>query len=394
VHTICGHYLWAGTWVAQADYALEHMVYDINYKSAKLCKMAAMEVEKATGRRRFCAGAIGPTNRTLSISPKVENAAFRNITFMELVGAYKDQVRGLVDGGCDMLFVETIFDTLNAKAALFAIDVFFEEYEVKMPVVISGTIVDMSGRTLSGQTTEAFWISVSHANPLCVGLNCALGPDQMRPFMTRLANCATCYTHAYPNAGLPNAMGGYDMGPKDMAPHLRSWAQDGLVNLVGGCCGTTPDHIKAIADAVADVKPARKIPDQPEYMRLSGLEPMIFTPEVRFANIGERCNVAGSIRFKKMVVANDWGKAAEVAQNQVYTLSSARSFMSVCIYIYLSYIYIYIYISRNSCTVMYVSPRMCIEYISRTVSDASCWCGWCCMRLCCSDRVYKYSKDV
>jgi len=314
---ICETNTFSGTWVAQADYGLEHMVYDINYKSAKLCKMAAIEVEQKTGRRRFCAGAIGPTNRTLSISPKVENAAFRNITFMELVGAYKDQVKGLVDGGCDMLFVETIFDTLNAKAALFAIDVFFEEYNVKMPVVISGTIVDMSGRTLSGQTTEAFWISVSHANPLCVGLNCALGPDQMRPFMTRLANCATCYTHAYPNAGLPNAMGGYDLGPKDMAPHLRSWAQDGLVNMVGGCCGTTPDHIKAIADAVADVKPARKIPEAPNYMRLSGLEPLIFTPEINFANIGERCNVAGSIRFKKMVVASDWGKAAEVAQNQV-----------------------------------------------------------------------------
>ena len=314
---ICETNTFSGTWVAQADYALEHMVYDINYKSARLCKMAAMEVEKATGRRRFCAGAIGPTNRTLSISPKVENAAFRNITFMELVQAYKDQVKGLVDGGCDLLFVETIFDTLNAKAALFAIDVFFDEYKVKMPVVISGTIVDMSGRTLSGQTTEAFWISVSHSKPLCVGLNCALGPDQMRPFMTRLANCATCYTHAYPNAGLPNAMGGYDLGPADMAPHLRSWAQDGLVNMVGGCCGTTPDHIKAIADAVADVKPARKIPEHPNYMRLSGLEPLVFTPEINFANIGERCNVAGSIRFKKLIVGGDYGKAAEVAQNQV-----------------------------------------------------------------------------
>jgi len=211
--------------------------------------MAAMEVEKATGRRRFCAGAVGPTNRTLSISPKVENAAFRNITFMELVGAYKDQVKGLVDGGCDMLFVETIFDTLNAKAALFAIDIFFEEYDVKMPVVISGTIVDMSGRTLSGQTTEAFWISVSHAKPLCVGLNCALGPDQMRPFMTRLANCATCYTHAYPNAGLPNAMGGYDLGPKvRCCPATTacvigrcdwSWVCDGSCSrAVAVCCGS------------------------------------------------------------------------------------------------------------------------------------------------------------
>lgn len=314
---ICETNTFSGTWVAQADYELEHMVYDINYKSAKLCKMAAMEVEAATGQRRFCAGAIGPTNRTLSISPKVENAAYRNITFQELVVAYKDQVKGLVDGGCDILFVETIFDTLNAKAALFAIDVFMEEYNVKMPIVISGTIVDMSGRTLSGQTTEAFWISVSHAKPLCVGLNCALGPDQMRPFMTRLSNCATTFTHAYPNAGLPNAMGGYDLSPKDMAKSLKEWAQDGLVNAIGGCCGTTPDHIKAFAEAVKGMVPARKIPDHPNHMRLCGLEPFEINPSSMFANIGERCNVAGSIRFKKLIVANDWGKAAEIAQNQV-----------------------------------------------------------------------------
>ncbi|EKX44016.1 hypothetical protein GUITHDRAFT_159764 [Guillardia theta CCMP2712] len=315
---ICETNTFSGTTVAQADYGLEHLVPEINYKSAKLCKMAAIEVEKNTGRRRFCAGAVGPTNRTLSISPKVENAAFRNITFQELVTAYKDQVKSLVEGGCDLLFVETIFDTLNAKAALFAIDVFFEEYNVKMPIVISGTIVDMSGRTLSGQTTEAFWVSVSHAQPLCVGLNCALGPDQMRPFMTRLSNVATCFTHAYPNAGLPNAMGGYDLNPADMAPKLREWAKDGLVNLVGGCCGTTPDHIKAIADAVADVKPCRVIPEPVNKMRLSGLEDLTVDKSLlNFANIGERCNVAGSIRFKKLIIANDWAKAAEVAQKQV-----------------------------------------------------------------------------
>ena len=250
------------------------------------------------------------------MSLQVENAAFRAITFMELASAYKDQLKGLVEGGCDLIFVETIFDTLNAKAALFAIEDFFEQYNVKMPVVISGTIVDMSGRTLSGQTTEAFWVSVSHSAPLCVGLNCALGPDQMRPFITRLSNVATTFTHAYPNAGMPNAMGGYDLGPKDMANHLRSWAQDGLVNMVGGCCGTTPDHIKAFAEAVADVVP-RRVPTAPNYMRLSGLEPLVFTPEINFANIGERCNVAGSIRFKKLIVAGDWGKAAEIAQTQV-----------------------------------------------------------------------------
>ena len=313
---ICETNTFSGTWVAQADYGLEHVVYDLNYKSAKLCKMAAMEVEKATGERKFCAGAIGPTNRTLSISPKVENAAFRNINFMELASAYKDQVKGLVEGGCDLLLVETIFDTLNAKAALFAIETFFEEYNVKMPVVISGTIVDMSGRTLSGQTTEAFWISVKHSKPLCVGLNCALGPDQMRPFITRLSNCADCFTHAYPNAGMPNAMGGYDMGPQTFAPHLAAWAREGLINMAGGCCGTTPDHIKALKDAVVGVTP-RKPPEHENFMRLSGLEPLVFTPEINFANIGERCNVAGSIRFKKLVVANDWGKAAEVAQTQV-----------------------------------------------------------------------------
>jgi 5-methyltetrahydrofolate--homocysteine methyltransferase len=307
----------SGTTVAQADYAFEHLVYEINYKSALLAKKAAMEVEKATGVRKFCAGAIGPTNRTLSISPKVENAGFRNITFQELVTAYGEQVKALVEGGCDVLFVETIFDTLNAKAALFAIDVFFEEYGIKMPIVISGTIVDMSGRTLSGQTTEAFWVSVRHANPFCVGLNCALGPDQMRPFMQRMSNCATCYTHAYPNAGLPNAMGGYDLTPKDMAPMLQAWAKDGLVNLVGGCCGTTPDHIKAIADSMVGIKPSRVRPNPPNVMRLSGLEDMTVTKQSVFQNIGERCNVAGSIRFKKMIVANDWAKAAEVAQKQV-----------------------------------------------------------------------------
>ena len=182
--------------------------------------------------------------------------------------------------------------------------------------VISGTIVDMSGRTLSGQTTEAFWISVQHAKPLCVGLNCALGPDQMRPFITRLSNCATCFTHAYPNAGMPNAMGGYDMGPGVFAPHLASWAQEGLVNMVGGCCGTTPDHIKKIKEAVNGIAP-RKPPEHPNYMRLSGLEPLVFSPEIIFANIGERCNVAGSIRFKKLIVQGDWGRAAEIAQTQV-----------------------------------------------------------------------------
>ncbi|KAJ1478192.1 Homocysteine S-methyltransferase [Baffinella frigidus] len=238
----------------------------------------------------------------------------------------------LVEGGCDIIFVETIFDTLNAKAALFAIDVFFEEYGVKMPVVISGTIVDMSGRTLSGQTTEAFWVSVRHANPFCCGLNCALGPDQMRPFMQRMSNVATCYTHAYPNAGLPNAMGGYDLTAKqmapmlhawakdglvNMAPMLHAWAKDGLVNLIGGCCGTTPEHIKELADVLEGLKPTRVIPNPLNVMRLSGLEDMVITDASVFQNIGERCNVAGSIRFKKMVVANDWSEAAAVATKQV-----------------------------------------------------------------------------
>ncbi len=320
---ICETNTFSGTTVAQADYGLEHLVHTINYKSAKLAKMAAMDVEKETGKRKFVAGAVGPTNRTLSISPKVENAAFRNITFQELVVAYKEQVNALVEGGVDIILVETIFDTLNAKAALFAVDVYFEEENIRLPVMISGTIVDMSGRTLSGQTSEAFWVSVSHAEPLCVGLNCALGPDQMRPFMQRVSNVATCYTHAYPNAGLPNAMGGYDMKPSDMAPILRQWAIDGLVNMVGGCCGTTPDHIKAMADAVADLTPTRRPPGwagrppADNFMRLSGLEDMTVKKESVFQNIGERCNVAGSIRFKKLVVGNDWGLAAEIASKQV-----------------------------------------------------------------------------
>eukprot|EP00283_Hemiselmis_rufescens_P004932 CAMPEP_0173434836 /NCGR_PEP_ID=MMETSP1357-20121228/13534_1 /TAXON_ID=77926 /ORGANISM="Hemiselmis rufescens, Strain PCC563" /LENGTH=1285 /DNA_ID=CAMNT_0014399743 /DNA_START=10 /DNA_END=3867 /DNA_ORIENTATION=- len=320
---ICETNTFSGTTVAQADYALEHLVYDINYKSAKLATMAAQDVEKETGVRRMVAAAIGPTNRTLSISPKVENAAFRNITFQELVTAYKEQTAALVDGGADIILVETIFDTLNAKAALFAVDLYFEEVGIKMPVMISGTIVDMSGRTLSGQTGEAFWVSVRHANPMCVGLNCALGPDQMRPFMQRISNVATCYTHAYPNAGLPNAMGGYDLKGEQMAPVLRQWAIDGLVNMIGGCCGTTPDHIKCIADAVSDLTPTRRPPGwggrpaAENFMRLSGLEDMVVKDDSVFQNIGERCNVAGSILFKKTIIAGDWAKAAEVAQKQV-----------------------------------------------------------------------------
>lgn len=302
----------SGTTVAQADYALEHLVYDINFKSAKLAKMAAMDVEAKTGKRRMVAAAIGPTNRTLSISPKVENAAYRNITFQELVVAYKQQIMALVDGGADIILVETIFDTLNAKAALFAVDLYFEEVGFRMPIMISGTIVDMSGRTLSGQTSEAFWVSVRHAEPICIGLNCALGPDQMRPFMQRIANVATCYTHAYPNAGLPNAMGGYDLKSGDMAPIMRQWAVDGLVNMIGGCCGTTPDHIKCMADAVSDLTPTRRPPGfagrppAANHMLLSGLEDVCIRNDAVFQNIGERCNVAGSIQFKKLVLANDW----------------------------------------------------------------------------------------
>src|SRR5256714_892783 len=265
---------------------------------AGLVREAAAAAEREDARRRFVAGAIGPTNRTASISPDVANPGFRAVTFDELREAYGQQIRGLIDGGADVLLIETIFDTLNAKAALFAIAELMEERGRRWPVMISGTITDRSGRLLSGQTPAAFWHSVCHAAPLSVGLNCALGAKEMRAHIAEIGRVADTLVCAYPNAGLPNEFGLYDESPEYMAELLGEFASAGLVNIVGGCCGTTPAHIRAIADAVKD-KPPRKIPDIEPLLRLSGLEPFTLTAEIPFVNVGERTNVTGSAQFRK-----------------------------------------------------------------------------------------------
>lgn len=314
----------SGTSIAQADYELDKDpkdVFDINFCSAKLAKEACAEVQERDGTRRFVCGSIGPTNRTLSVSPDVNDPAFRNITFMEVVDAYVDQIDGLVQGGVDIILVETIFDTLNAKAALFAIDQYFEDHhpELKrLPVFISGTIVDMSGRTLSGQTTEAFWTSVGHSRPFCVGLNCALGARDMKQYIERLGQCSDAYIICYANAGLPNALGGYDQTPDDMANEYHAFAEERLLNVVGGCCGTTPAHIAAAAKKFAQFQPRPPPVKRPEMLFLSGLEPFTLDPSIiKFVNIGERCNVAGSIAFKKHVIAGNYDKMQEIAIKQV-----------------------------------------------------------------------------
>ncbi|MEQ8286988.1 homocysteine S-methyltransferase family protein [Thalassospira sp.] len=263
----------SATTIAQADYAMEHLAYEINFESAKIARAACDEWEAShPGDVRFVNGAIGPTNRTASMSPDVNNPGFRAISFDQLREAYKEAVNGLLDGGADTLLVETIFDTLNAKAALFAIDEVLEERGEDVPVMISGTITDASGRTLSGQTTEAFYNSVRHAKPFSIGLNCALGAAQLRPYVLELSRIAECRVSVYPNAGLPNEFGEYDQTDAEMAELVKEWANSGMINLLGGCCGTTPPHIKAIADAVAASKP-RTVPKIEPRMRLSGLEP-------------------------------------------------------------------------------------------------------------------------
>jgi len=261
------------TTISQADYDTQDLAYEINVESARLARQAADAwTEKTPDKPRFVAGAIGPTNQTASMSPDVNDPGFRAITFDKLRTAYGEAARGLIEGGCDILLVETIFDTLNAKAALFAIDEAFEETGVTLPIMISGTITDRSGRTLSGQTAEAFWYSLRHARPFSIGLNCALGAAELRAHVDALARVADTRVSAYPNAGLPNEMGGYDEQPETTAGHLREWAEAGLVNILGGCCGTTPAHIKAIAEAVEGIAP-RRIPKAKPTMRLSGLEP-------------------------------------------------------------------------------------------------------------------------
>lgn len=259
--------------ISLADYGQEELSRELNVAGARLAREAAdAKTAETPDKPRFVAGAIGPTNRTASLSPDVGDPGFRNISFDELAAAYKEAAEGLIEGGCDLILVETVFDTLNAKAALFAVDELFEAMGLRLPVMVSGTITDLSGRNLSGQTAEAFWNSVQHAQPITIGLNCALGAAEMRPHVAELSRVADTYVCAYPNAGLPNAFGEYDETPEMTARHIRNWAEEGLVNIVGGCCGTTPDHIAAIAGAVEGVPP-RPIPEIPRMLRLSGLEP-------------------------------------------------------------------------------------------------------------------------
>lgn len=306
------------TSIAMADYQMEDLVYELNKDGAALARAVADEFEsKNPERPRFVAGVLGPTNRTCSISPDVNNPGYRNVTYEELVESYTEALRGLIDGGADLILVETIFDTLNAKAALFAIDQYYEDHDINRPIMISGTITDASGRTLTGQTTEAFWNSVRHSNPLTVGLNCALGPNDLRQYIEELSSFSQCYISAHPNAGLPNEFGEYDLDPDPMSDHIKEWAESGLLNIVGGCCGTSPAHIEAMAKAVEGVN-SRNLPDLPVYQRLSGLEPFNVTPEVNFVNVGERTNVAGSPRFLKLIKEEeDLDAALDVARQQV-----------------------------------------------------------------------------
>ena len=306
----------SSTSIAQADYGMEDMVYELNRDGARLVRRAAIRAEQEDGRRRFVAGALGPTNRTASISPDVNNPGYRAVTFDELRLAYGEQLRGLVDGGADIILIETIFDTLNAKAAIFACEEIFTEKGIHLPIMISGTITDLSGRTLSGQTPTAFWNSISHANPFTVGLNCALGAAAMRPHLAELSGVASTFTCAYPNAGLPNAFGQYDESPEFMAEQVAEFAREGLVNVVGGCCGSTPDHISAIAQAVASFEPRRPAKNR-HLLSLSGLEPFTLTSDIPFVNVGERTNVTGSARFRKLITSGDYATALDVARHQV-----------------------------------------------------------------------------
>ncbi|MCB9770971.1 MAG: methionine synthase [Candidatus Omnitrophica bacterium] len=303
--------------VSMADYQMEREVYNINFASAKIARKAADQFTKQNpDKPRFVAGALGPTTKTTSLSPDVNDPGYRAINFDELVAAYTEQLRGLIDGGVDLVLIETIFDTLNSKAAIFAVLTYGEKIGRQLPLMISGTITDASGRTLSGQTTEAFWISVAHGEPLSIGLNCALGASDMRPYLAELSRIADCYVSCYPNAGLPNAFGEYDQSDKEMADIIREFARDGFLNIVGGCCGSTPAHIKAIADAVKGIAP-RKIPTIAPYTALSGLEPLIIRPDTNFVNVGERTNVTGSKKFAKLILAGNYDEALSVARQQV-----------------------------------------------------------------------------
>jgi len=304
---------------SMADYHMQDLVYELNCSAAKLAREAAQSFEAKTPEKpRFVAGVIGPTTKTASISPDVNDPGFRGITYDQLVVDYTESIRGLVDGGVDILLVETIFDSLNAKAALFAIDQYFEDHGIRLPIMISVTITDASGRTLSGQTPEAFWNSISHTRPISVGINCALGAELMRPYIEELSGVADVYTSVHPNAGLPNPLSetGYDESPEYTANQIKGFAQSGFVNIVGGCCGTTPAHIKAIAQAVSDIAP-RKIPEIPKKLRLSGLEPLNIGDDSLFVNVGERTNVTGSRAFARLILNDNYAEALNVARSQV-----------------------------------------------------------------------------
>ncbi|MEO0420739.1 MAG: methionine synthase [Pseudomonadota bacterium] len=301
---------------ALADYDMQDYVREVNLAGARLAREVADEVTAETGQQRFVAGVLGPTNRTASLSPDVNDPGKRNITFDQLADTYADGARALIEGGADLMLVETIFDTLNAKAALFGIRRVYNELGIELPIFISGTITDASGRTLSGQTGEAFWNSVRHSNPLLIGLNCALGAEELRPYLEELSNIADTHVSAHPNAGLPNEFGEYDQTPEQMAAIIKEFAEAGFLNVVGGCCGTTPDHIRAIAETVRDM-PRRQIPDVPRKMRLSGLEPLNIGADSLFLNVGERTNVTGSAKFRKLIEADDYNAALDVARQQV-----------------------------------------------------------------------------
>ena len=328
IRRIHGEYLAAGadiietntfnsTSISMADYGMQALAYELNAEAAKLASEVAREWQaKTPGRPRFVAGVLGPTSKTASLSPDVNDPGFRNTSFDELAAAYGEALRGLLDGGVDVLMVETVFDTLNCKAALFAIETEFERRGTRLPLLISGTITDASGRTLSGQTGEAFYNSIAHAQPLAVGLNCALGAKELRPYVEEMAGFAATYTSCHPNAGLPNAFGEYDDTPESMAHQLGEWARAGWLNIAGGCCGTTPGHIRAIAEALDGVAP-RRIPDIPKKLRLAGLEPLNIDDASLFVNVGERANVTGSKAFARLILAGDYAGALSVARQQV-----------------------------------------------------------------------------
>ncbi|MDQ7091860.1 MAG: methionine synthase [Methylococcales bacterium] len=305
------------TTIAMADYSMASLAYEINFESARLAKEACAEVTaKNPAKPRFVAGVLGPTNRTASMSPEVNDPGFRNIHFDDLVIAYTEAVKGLIEGGADIILIETVFDTLNAKAAIFAVDQFFETCGEKYPVMISGTITDASGRTLSGQTAAAFWYSLRHINPISIGFNCALGATELRQYIEELSTIADTYISAHPNAGLPNEFGEYDETPEQMAAEIGDWAANGYLNIIGGCCGTSPATITAIVNAV-EKHPPRKIPNLEKQCHLAGLEPMSITKDSLFINIGERTNITGSARFKRLIIAEDYETALEVARDQV-----------------------------------------------------------------------------